>query len=195
MGDLVLGAVVLVVLAPVVLGAGYLLSRFRNARFAQAWVPLVPVIQGKVTGDDGGAATSWLTGTYKGLEVRASMTPNVAKFTGSRQQGNRFEIVLLAARGREDWFVEWQGGIPGLVTAEWRIRKASPDLAERLRAAGVVDLIARLEGPSVEYRAKDGTLWLREDVTPLWVSPPERFRLELDTLWEVAAFNSRENPA
>jgi hypothetical protein len=193
--DLIFGAAVLAVLAPMVIGAGILLSRFKNARFTKAWAPLVPVIQGKVTGDGGGAATSWLSGTYKGLEMRASMTPNVAKVTGSPHRANRFEIVLLGARGREDWSVEWEGGVPGLVTAGWRIHKASPGLAERLQAWGVVDSIARLGGPGVEYRARDGALWLREDVAPLWIPPTERFRQELDTLWEVAAINARENPA
>ena len=60
----------LAVFLAVAFGIGFLVNKVKNAKFARAWAPLRPVIEGSaVVEDGGGAATSWLTGTYQGLPL------------------------------------------------------------------------------------------------------------------------------
>lgn len=82
-GDMLFGSFVLVIFLIFVFAAGFLLNRFKNRRFHQAWLPLVPLLNGKIIDDGGGAATSWLSGTYRGQPVRAAMIPNRTYSNGS----------------------------------------------------------------------------------------------------------------
>ena len=75
MNDTLLGGIALAAFLVLVFGAGVVLNKWKNARFRQAWAPLVPIINGKVEDDGGGAASSWLAGTYQGQPVYARMTP------------------------------------------------------------------------------------------------------------------------
>jgi hypothetical protein len=102
--DLITGSIILVVFLVCVFAAGRVLSRVRNARCARAWEPLVPVIGGKVVDDGGGAATSWMTGTYKGRLVCASMVPNRNRYPGETGfRYNYFDVALLQTPGKSDW--------------------------------------------------------------------------------------------
>ena len=66
MSDMLFGAIGLVIFLVVVFIAGYFLYKFKNARLTTAWGPLVGLVNGEVVGDGGGAASSWLSGTYQG---------------------------------------------------------------------------------------------------------------------------------
>src|SRR5262245_29922515 len=105
--DLISGSIILAVFLVGVYFAGRILSRLKNARYARAWAPLIPVIGGKVVDDGGGAATSWLTGTYMGRSVCASMVPNRNRYPGeSGFRFHYFEVALLETPGKSDWFVK-----------------------------------------------------------------------------------------
>lgn len=80
------GTAVLAVFLVFVFILGKLIYTFKASRFTKAWGPLIPIIQGTVANDGGGAATSWLTGTYRGKKVQASMTAGAAAAPGKVNQ-------------------------------------------------------------------------------------------------------------
>lgn len=86
------GVVVLAIFLVVVFALGFLISRFKNARFEKEWQPLVPLINGKVVNDGGGAATSWLTGTYQGKSVYASMIPKRNRYSVHRRNRELLQL-------------------------------------------------------------------------------------------------------
>src|SRR5262245_15214721 len=57
---------------------GLIVNAFKHRRFTKAWQPLIPIIGGKVHEDpQGGGASSWLAGKWKGQTIHARMTPGV----------------------------------------------------------------------------------------------------------------------
>jgi len=201
-GDIVIGVIVLAIFLAAAFGAGRLLSRFKDGRFSAAWGPLVPLIGGTVAGDGGGAATSWLSGTYRGAQVRASMVPDRNRYQdNSGQRYNYFDVALLEIPGRQDWSILFHTQVMGLGQSGWQISAADAALEERLRAQNVLDLLERL-GPSglprqapLEYSARSGTLLYREDAGGQWIPTPQRFQETLDVLLALAAINAQVNPA
>jgi hypothetical protein len=206
--DLIVGVVGLVIFLAFCFGVGYLLYLWKNIRFTKAWQPLVSVIGGTVSGDGGGGATSWLSGTYKGKTAGAQMSPNAA--TGgvnsdSRRRYNAFEVILRDVSGAQDWCVEYHTRCVGVGQTGWHIAAKDEALAKRLRERGVIDLVASLgyptedvvgtKGPVLIYTARDGQLRFRENAGPVWLPTPERFREELDTLLLVATINAEVNSA
>jgi hypothetical protein len=195
-GDMLFGSFVLVIFLVFVFGFGFLLNRFKNRRFTQAWRPLVPLINGKIIEDGGGAATSWLSGTYRGQLVRAAMVPNRNRYSGeSGHRYNHFEIALLEVPGRQDWRIEYKTPILGFGKTGWQIETDDAALRDRLLASGVIDEIARMGPEEIRYQARAKTLLFSEDVTPLWVPASARFQEELELLLRVAKVNGEVNPA
>ncbi len=194
--DLLFGSVVLIIFLVFVFGLGFLLNRFKNRRFTQAWRFLVPLINGKVIEDGGGAATSWLSGTYRGQPVRAAMIPNRNRYSGeSGPRYNYFEIALLEVPGRQDWSIEYKTPLLGFGQTGWQIDTDDAALRDRLNASGVIDEIARLRPEEIRYQAKAKALLYSEDVTPVWVPTPDRFQEELELLLLLARVNGEVNPA
>jgi hypothetical protein len=200
--DMIFGAVVLVIFLAFVFAAGLLLNKFKNARFAKAWVPLQSVIGGTVTGDGGGAATSWLTGEYRGARVLASMTPGRNRSSEGGDKYNYFDVALLAIPGARDWDVLYGTSFLGFGQSGWHVKAEDAALAESLRRAGVVEMTARfgtphtLGGvglPTVSYRRREQTLRFSEDVTPQWTPTPEQFRERLEFLLQLAEVNRQVN--
>ncbi|MCB0165964.1 MAG: hypothetical protein KDI79_17150 [Anaerolineae bacterium] len=194
--DMIVGAAILIPFLILVFAAGLVLNKFKNGRFVKAWAPLAPIINGTVTNDGGGAATSWLTGTYRRRKVRASMAPGRNRYSGeSGHTYNYFDIEIQDVSGRQDWSVVYKTSLPGFGQTGWGVETKDKSLEESLRGAGVVDMVARLGGPTVEYKVKQGTLLYSEDVTPRWVPTPERFQEELELLLRLAEVNEAINPA
>lgn len=192
-----LGAIILAVALPLIYGAGVLLARVKNARFRLAWSPLIPLVdEAEVVNDGGGAASSVLRGRYRGAPVAAVMAPDTRAGPNSTLKGNRFEVTAREVPGRLNWSVVWSDQFLGFGTTGFQIHADDPALAERLAAAGVLELAARLgRVDRVDFSAGARALTLREQVQPLWHPPPERFRLELDVLLELAAANAAVNAA
>lgn len=193
-GDMIFGSAVLIIFLVLVFVAGKLLNEFKNRRFTKAWAPLVPLINGTITHDGGGAATSWLTGTYRGRPVRASMTPDRNRYydeTGFKY--NYFDVALLEVAGKQDWSFVHKSPILGIGQHEWKIETQDETLAERLRQAGLYDALRGLSSPTLSYKARERTLLYTKDVTPRWTSTPEEFTQELDILLQVAKINTEAN--
>ncbi|HEX6904201.1 MAG TPA: hypothetical protein VF789_31115 [Thermoanaerobaculia bacterium] len=196
-GDMLFGGMVLAIFLVFVFLLGLLISRFKNARFAKAWKPLAPLIDGKVVEDGGGAATSWLTGSYRGRRVVASMVPDRNRYSedSSGHRYNYFDVALLDMPGQQDWKIEHQTAILGFGQTGWRIVTKDKALEERLNASGILFAVSPFGSPEIAYSARDGKLQYSEDVTPQWIPTPERFQQELELLLTLAKVNEEVNPA
>ena len=193
-GDMLFGTAVLAVFLVFVFILGKLIYTFKAGRFTRAWAPLVPILQGTVTNDGGGAATSWLTGTYHGKKVQASMVPNRNRYSGeSEPRYNHFDVAVLDVPGRQDWEIEHHTAILGFGETGWRIRTDDELLKARLQASGIIETMTRFGCPTVTYRRQARKLEYSEDVTPQWIPTPERFQEELELLLLLEKVNQEVN--
>lgn len=157
MSDMLLGAIVLPIFLVVIFITGYFLYKFKNARLTNAWGPLVGLVNGQVVGDGGGGATSWLTGAYKGRRVQASMIPNRNMYSslGSDSTGGRyhhFDVALAETPGKQDWQLEYNRAILGVVQTGWRVKAKDPALEAALSAAGLLSLPGSLGEPPAHFQ-------------------------------------------
>src|ERR1700712_982731 len=89
--EILQGILGLVVFLAVCYAIGKTAAWFKNRRFASMWSPLLPVLgDARITGDSGAAATSRLSGTYRGANVHALSSPNVAHKYAPSRNGNVF---------------------------------------------------------------------------------------------------------
>lgn len=188
-GDILFGAIVLVGFLICAYVIGRFLSNWKNRRFNAAWVPLVPLINGTVHHDGGGADTSWLAGTYRGKQVRASMTPDRNLYREGSDRYNYFDIALRDVAGQQNWHIAYRTAILGMGTTGWHIEAEDEGLNGRLQAANIAAELARLGTPTVTYTARDHTLLYSDDITPRWAPTPERFQEILELLLRVSAIS------
>ena len=190
--DTVLSVMGLAVFLVLAYGVGVLLSRFKNARFRKAWAPLQAVIDGKVVDDGGGAATSWLTGTYQGYQVQARMAPQRnSGETGPRF--NDFAVALAQVKGEQDWtFSVRSSPEPG--KSPWRVTAGNTAVAQRLERAVIETMLPGLGYPKVSFRQQSGLLEYQVDVTPALVPTPELFARTLQFLVWLEGVNREANP-
>lgn len=192
--DTALGTIGLVVFLIFVFASGRVLYAFRNARLTRAWTDLLPMVNGKVSGDGGGAATSWLTGTYRGMKVQASMIPTRNRYPGETGSNyNYFDIVVLDVEGNDDWEISCEPSSVLSSRRGWNIKTVNKSLEAALTGSGIISMIARLGTPKLEYFKLSKKLIYSEDVTPQWVPPPERFTEILELLLKLTELNQRVN--
>jgi hypothetical protein len=194
--DIIIGVIVLVIFLFCALAVGRFLSTLKNRRFTQAWAPLITLINGKVVHDGGGAATSWLTGTYQGKSVQASMIPDRNKYQeeGSDRY-NYFDVAFVDLPGQRDWRIVYKTSVLGMGTTGWQIEAANPALGAQLQEMDIIPTLSRWGSPTIEYSARKRTLSYSEDITPRWVPTPERFGEELQLLLQLAQLNEQMNLA
>lgn len=200
MDDFLLGAGGLIIFLAIIGVGGYFLYKFQNARLTNAWGPLVGLVNGKVTGDGGGAASSWLSGTYQGRPVVAKLAPNLNQHEDGGSKYNYFEVALTETPGGHDWAVEYARGALGLGRAEWRVVTKNPALQTALEAAGVIDLIApfgqppgHFVMPTVAYDRREASLRYRADISPAVAPTPQQFGRMVGLLAQLAEINARVN--
>lgn len=194
MSDMVFGSLVLAVFLVFVFALGKVIYEVKNWRFTRAWGPLVAIVQGKVTGDGGGGATSWLTGIFRGRRVQASMTPDRNLYSGeSGLRYNYFDVALLDVPGREDWTLAYETSILGFGQTGWTIRTKDKAIESSLNSLDLVSLVAPFGSPTIDYSRQSKTLRFSEDAGPVWVPAPERFVAELELLLKLAELNATAN--
>ena len=201
MADMLYGAIGLVIFLVVAFIAGYFLYKFKNARLTSAWGPLVGLVNGKVVGDGGGAASSWLSGTYQGRPVVAKLAPDLNQHEDGGSKYNYFDVALTETPGGHDWAVDYVHRVLGLGRAEWRVVTKNPTLQAALEAAGVIDLIApfgqppgHFAMPTVDYHRREASLRYRADISPAAAPSPERFGQMVAMLVQLAEINAQVNP-
>lgn len=193
--DFIFGVGVLIVFLILVFALGFLINKFKNRRFSKAWAPLKPIINGTVVEDGGGAAASWLTGVYRGRKVHAKLAPDLNKYDDGGPKYNLFEITLMDLPGQADWSIRYQATLLGFGREEWRLEGADQALQAALQRLDLIRLLAPFGTPTIEYRQKAQTLRYSDDITPLWVPPPEQFTQQLELLLQLAEVNQQVNSA
>jgi hypothetical protein len=180
--DFIFGAIVLAIFLVCVFAAGLVLNRVKNARFARTWEPLRTLIGGTVVNDGGGAATSWLTGTYKGRSVCATISPGRNRYpdeTGFRY--NYFDVALLETPGKSGWRL--------------RERPIAEDkaLEQRLRDAGAMATLATIGRAEAIYDERQRKLMIVQEAGSEKVPRPEHFEAQLNILLRLAEINAAVN--
>jgi len=193
--DTVLGSAILAVFLVVVFAAGWVLYKIKNAALEREWAPLGPLIQdARIVGDGGGGATSWMTGTYRGRRITASISPDVAKYTGTTDSSghyrNPFSVALDDVPGASDWRLEH---VPGSSGSSWRVVTRDDALRSGLDRSPAMAILARLGTGDLDDSRSSRALRFSEDVRPLKVPQLDRFRAELDALLELAEVNAAVN--
>jgi hypothetical protein len=197
MMETVLTVVGLVVFVYLAYRVGKIVNAFKHRGFTRAWQPLVGIIGGKVHEDpQGGGASSWLAGQWKGKTIHARMTPGVRPATpvgdSSGVLVNQFAVGVAEQKGRSSWTAERGFALtPG--AGQIVVKSKDEALAERLRAAGVVALLEAAQCGTARFEEHSGYLFVEEDVTPLWIPPPERFTVLLDLAVDLARVQAAVN--
>lgn len=191
--DLVLGAVILAGFLAVLYPAGKLLHRLKHAKFNRDWAPLIPVVGGTVHEDpQGGGATSWLVGTYRGRTIHARMSPDVRPLEVANYE-NRFAVGVAELDGAAHWRLVHLGAIVGVHEAGWKIETDDALLAGRLRGTGILEVLESVGRPDARYNRHERAVFLEVDVRPLRVPPRESFVALLEAAVRVAEVNERLN--
>lgn len=202
MSDMLFGAIVLVIFLVFIFILGYFIYRFKNARLTNAWGQLIGLVNGQIVGDGGGAATSWLTGTYRNYSVQASINPNRNMYSGEEGGGGRyhyFDVALADMPGRQDWSVQFNRSILGTGQTGWRVYAKDAALKAALEVAGVVSLVAPLgqppylAGPTLQYNSRTKSLRYAADNGATWTPTPQQFTALLEMLIKSATINARVN--
>lgn len=195
MSDTTLGVIILVVFLVVAYFIGRLLSNIKNAKFAKAWSPFIPIINGSVVFDKGGAASSSLVGTYQGRKVVATMAPKLNKYSGdSAGHYHNYFSISITSSGTHDWKITSEKPVLGVGNKGWVIT-AAEDLKSKLTSAAVVELASSFGATMIAFSAKGKTLKLTDHVTPLWVPTTERFEQGVNLLLQLATINEEVNAA
>lgn len=201
MSDMLLGVIVLVPFLVFIFVAGYFIYKFKNARLASAWGPLVGLVNDvTIAGDGGGGASSWLTGTYRGRPIAAKLAPKLNKHEDGGDHYNYFDVALRQTLGKVDWNVGYNRAILGMGQSGWQVKAKDATLEAALRAAGVAALVApfgetpaHFIGESLTYSAREQLLRYQTDVTPRVAPTPQEFTAMLDMLFQVDEINRRVN--
>lgn len=183
--DNVLTVIGLIAFVAACVAAGLVLNKFKHRRFTREWQPLIGVIGGEVHEDpQGGGASSWLAGQWKGHTIHARMTPAVREWEWSMHR-NLFAVGVAEQDGRLNW----------RTIAGFSLDMACDDAAmgERLRQAGVIAKLEQAGRVTAWYERHSRYLFVEEDVAPEWVPPRERFVVLLDLAVELAQLQRQVN--
>jgi hypothetical protein len=193
-GEIIQGIAVLAVFLVVAYAIGKAGAWFKNRNFTSAWAPLLPVLgDARITSDGGVAVTSRLSGTYRGKNVHALMTPNVSHEYAPSRNGNVFSVAIENVPGAEDWSIVWRVGLPVVGTPSWAVQPADTPLAQRLASAGVVEQIDKFGRSSTHYTVQNQTLEWSAYIEPRMILPPDEFRHVLDALLALVAITGTVN--
>jgi hypothetical protein len=193
-GEIIQGIAVLAVFLAVAYVIGKTGAWFKNRNFTSTWAPLLPGLgDARISSDGGVAVTSRLSGTYRGANVHALMTPNVAHKYAPSRNGNVFSVAIDNVPGAEDWSIVWNVGLPVVGTSSWVVQPTDTPLAQRLASAGVVAQIEKFGRASTHYRVRDQTLEWSAYIEPRLILPPDEFRHVLDAMLALVAINGAVN--
>ncbi len=164
---------------------GLLVNKIKHLRYTRAWQPIIGVIGGEVHEDpQGGGASSWISGRWKGYTIHARMTPQVRESEYSNYE-NLFAVGVAEQDGRSSWRT-----IPRIAV---KILSDDDALGDRLRRAGVVARLEKARIRSAWFERHSRYLFVEEDVSPGWIPSPERFVELLDLAVDLARMQQESN--
>lgn len=159
-----------------------------NAKYAQLWSALTPLVNGTAKGHR-------MSGTYQGRTVRARLN---SVSDGDNNTSYYFEVNMQSAPRGSDWKVVYGGEkFMGFGEKHWHVSTRDEAAKERLTRTGVLEEMQRWGShPTLKFKAKSGELEYSEPVNGMFSIPaPERFQAQLELLARLAAFNEQANAA
>lgn len=202
--DFWFGVFVVVIFVALCIVGGYLIVRLQNWRLSLHWRPLLPLFDAvSLASSGGGGPGGLLRGKHRGRSFAASIAPGIAADSDGDDRFNEFTLALLEVPGSHDWcVVQRSGGFLGLGKAEWRVEAGSPELANDLRAAGLVEAALALggedytvakTGPVLAYSHSSAQLALRRDTRKAYTPDPDTLRNDMAALLHWSEVNARVN--
>ncbi len=194
--NLALGALILIVLIPVLYVVGRVIGTIGDAWSARILAPLAPAIDGTVYQSD-----PCMRGRYQGRDVRVSFTPSQSVGSGdSATSINAFYIEVIDLPGRQDWRIKFYvSGFFGQSPKQLYIEVQDKALGERLDRSGVLAAVSSVSAPTqpyvtVQYAARRQTLTYTDDVSPRRIPSHKQFAAQLALVARLAEVNQQVNP-
>lgn len=159
-----------------------------NARYAQLWSQLAPMVSGAHKGNK-------LEGAYQGRTVYARLD---SVSDGDEGTDYYFELRMATVPRGRDWKVAYGGEkLLGFGEKRWHVATKDDALKERLNGSGVVAAMSQWGAyPTISFRAKNGELEYRERVRNAFDLPaPPRFQQQLELLAHFSQVNEQVNAA
>jgi hypothetical protein len=192
----ILGAVILVVLIPVIYVVARVVTTIGDVGSARLLAPLAPAIGGTIS-----QGRPCINGSYQERAVRVSFTPGQSVGSGDSATAiNAFYIEVLDLPGRQDWRIKFYlTGLVGQGPKQLTIEVQDKALGERLEQAGVLAGVAAVSTPTqdyvtVAYEARRKTLTYTDDMTPRQIPSRAQFAAQLELVTRLAEVNDRVNP-
>jgi hypothetical protein len=194
--NLVLGALILVVLIPLLYIIGWITSTIGDAWSVHILAPLAPAIAGEVSRN-----RPCILGSYQDRDLCVSFTPGQSVGSGdSATMINAFYIEVTGLPGRQDWRITFHlSGFFGQGPRQLHIEVHDKALGERLDRSGVLAAVSAVSAPTqgyvtVEYEARRKTLTYTDDVSPHKIPSPTQFAAQLELVARLAEINAHANP-
>ncbi len=187
--DLLIGVIFFSALLGLAILAGGRVNAWRKARHTRAMAPLAAIIGGTVASDE---ASATISGTFRNRKVTARMTPgrNISESSEYITRINSFEVILPDTPGEHSWEIAYEG----LLRKKWVFKAQDDGLKERLSQSRLLsDLDRHGNHPSIQFDARQGTLWFHEDIQPRQAPTAERFQAQLRLLDALADLNQDLN--
>ncbi|CAG0937011.1 hypothetical protein TFLX_05914 [Thermoflexales bacterium] len=192
----ILGAVIFVVLIPVIYVVARVITMIGDAGSAHLLAPLAPAIGGTVDRNQ-----PCIRGRYQGRDVRVSFTPGQSVGSGDSATAiNAFYVEVLDLPGRQDWRIKFHlSGLLGQGPKQLTIEVQDKALGERLEQSEVLSAVAAVSTPTqpyvtVAYEARQKTLTYTDDMTPRQIPSRAQFTAQLELVARLAEVNDRVNP-
>jgi hypothetical protein len=196
MSDFILGAVIFVIIVPVIYFVARFISKIGDSWSARLLAPLAPAIGGTVSRDN-----PHIKGSYQGRNMRVYYSPGQSVGAGEgASQINAFHIEVLDLPGKQDWRIKFHlSGLFGQGAKQLLIEVSDTSLGERLERTGVLSAIAAVNIPTqpyvtVAYEARQKKLTFTDDMTPQKLPTPEQFAAQLKLVARLTEVNDLVNP-
>lgn len=194
--DLVLGALVLVVLIPVLYFVGRFVATIGDAWSARILARLAPAIGGTVY-----RSGLCIKGRYRDRDVRVSFTTGQSVGSGEGATAiNALCIEVVDLAGRQDWRIKFHlSGLLGQGPKQLYIEVQDTALGKRLERSGVLDAVSAVSAPTqdyvtVAYEARRKILTYTDDVSPRRVPSHKDFAVQLELVARLAEVNAQAKP-
>jgi len=193
--DLILGAILLVVMIPVIYFVARMISTIGDAWGAHLLAPLASAIGGTVDRHQ-----PCILGKYQGRDVRVSFSPGQSVGSGEGATTiNAFHIEILNLPGGKDWRIKYHlSGIFGQGPKQLIIEVPDQALGEHLERSGVLTEVAAVSSPTqdyvtVTYEARQKKLTYTDDMTPRRLPTNQEFSAQLKLAARLAEINDQVN--
>jgi hypothetical protein len=193
--EFIRNSLALVIIAVLLYYIAQVAVRIGNWRASRLLAPFAPLI-----GATPNSRNGFLTGNYQGHKIILDMSPKTSVGQGeSATHINAFMVKVLDQPGEKDWWLTFHvTGLLGQGPRRLAVSARTDELAERLRASGIIDDVEQVSAPTqtyttVAYDSFQKRLTYTDDVSPRKLPPQEHVQRYLELATRLAAVNKIVN--